>query len=155
MYAYGGLNWTSLSGLQSSGSILWMPVVVSFALVAGTSLDYDIFVLTRILYERCDAATMRDAIVRGLWRTGSIITSAGIIMSIAFCSLLFSHSNAMNLLSYYTVTAVLFDTFIVRTLVVPALFSLMPDMSCLCCCCSRRKPDAVAMVNEEMDELID
>ena len=36
----------------------------------------------------------------------------------------------MNLLSFYTVAAVIFDTFIVRALVVPALFSIMPDLDC-------------------------
>jgi hypothetical protein len=97
--------------------------------------------------------------VRGLYKTGRIVTSAGVIMSIAFSSLLFSTSGAMNLLSYYTVAAVIFDTFVVRVFVVPgggvvllscmlgwsccarhafklsvvspALFSILPDFDCV------------------------
>ena len=50
-------------------------------------------------------------------------------MAIAFSSLLFSSSPAMNLLSFYTVFAVLFDTFIVRCFLVPSLFSILPELN--------------------------
>eukprot|EP01126_Amoeba_proteus_P055022 TRINITY_DN6802_c0_g1_i1.p1 TRINITY_DN6802_c0_g1~~TRINITY_DN6802_c0_g1_i1.p1 ORF type:complete len:108 (+),score=18.81 TRINITY_DN6802_c0_g1_i1:336-659(+) len=69
----------------------------------------------------------RESIVLGLSKTGHIITAAGIIMAIAFCGLLFSSVTIMNMLSFYMVFAVLFDTFIVRSLVVPGLMGFFFD----------------------------
>lgn len=126
VYAYGVLDWIGFSGLEKAGSILWMPPLVSFSMVTGLCLDYDLFLLVRVREYYHAGMNTRDAIIKGLWKTGGIVTSAGVIMSIAFCSLLFSTSPAMNLLSFYTVMAVLFDTFIVRVCVVPALFSIKP-----------------------------
>lgn len=50
----------------------------------------------------------------GLWRTGSIITAAGLVMAVAFVGLLFSGEPVLNQLSYFLVMAVLLDTFVVR-----------------------------------------
>ncbi len=61
IYAYGGLNWLGFAGLseQVGGSILWMPPIVSFSIVTGLCLDYDIFLLTRVLFERRSGLEMR------------------------------------------------------------------------------------------------
>lgn len=57
----------------------------------------------------------------GLAKTGRIITAAGIIMAIAFFGLLLSNQASMNQLSFFLVIAVLFDTFIVSTILVRTL----------------------------------
>jgi len=64
-----------------------------------------------------------EAIKKGLYKTGSIITAAGLIMSVAFGSLLFSSSSSVNQLAFYLVWTVVFDTFIVRPLVAPIIMS--------------------------------
>ena len=57
-------------------------------------------------------------------KTGGIITAAGVIMAIAFSGLLLSSMPCINQLSFYLVFAVLFDTFVIRTVLVPALLDL-------------------------------
>jgi uncharacterized membrane protein YdfJ with MMPL/SSD domain len=75
-------------------------------------------------YRRVIGLSHRSAIVQGLSSTGPVVTAAGCIMAVAFCSNLFSATMALNQLSFYFVTAVLYDTFIVRTLLVPCMVSL-------------------------------
>lgn len=81
-----------------------------------------------------------EAIVLGFAKTGHIITAAGVfltllhfdhfsgvIMAVAFSGLLFSDVPGMNMLSFYMVFSVLFDTFVVRSLLVPSTMSLLRD----------------------------
>ena len=71
----------------------------------------------------------REAVALGVEKTGAIITAAGVIMAIAFSGLLLSSMPCINQLSFYLVFAVLFDTFVVRTLLVPALLDLLGEAS--------------------------
>lgn len=82
VYVHGILDWTHFVGFSSVGSILWMPPLVSFSIVTGLCLDYDIFLLVRIKEFKDEGLSTVEAIARGLWKTGSIVTSAGIIMTI-------------------------------------------------------------------------
>ena len=67
------------------------------------------------------------AIRHGVCATGYIISSAGVIMAIAFSGLLLSSIPTVNQLAVYLVFAVLFDTFVVRPFAVPALMSLLGE----------------------------
>lgn len=133
VYDKGGLNWLGFSGLSggasgSNFSTMWFCPIISFSIVVGISLDYDCFLITRITeFRRAGYATV-DAIVMGLACTGSIITTAGIIMAVAFGGLLFSSESCVNQLAFYLVFATLFDTFVVRTFLVPALMSLAGEL---------------------------
>lgn len=125
VYVYGMLAWTHFWGFASQHAVLWMPPVVSFSIVVGLSLDYDLFLLVRVQeYHALDMYSTEECICRGLAHTGKTITSAGVIMAVAFSALLFSSTPAMNLLSSFLVFAVLYDTFVVRIVLVPALFSI-------------------------------
>ena len=57
-------------------------------------------------------------------RSGNVITAAGLIMSIAFCGLLLNTTALLNQMATVLVTSVLLDTFVVRTILVPAILSL-------------------------------
>jgi RND superfamily putative drug exporter len=133
VYEWGVLDWMGFMGLHTMSphdrALLWMPPLVSFGIIVGLCLDYDLFLLIRVADFRKSGAGMpnRDAVVLGLSSTGPIITAAGVIMAVAFCGLLFSSTMAMNQLAFFMVSAVLYDTFVVRTLLVPALMSLMGD----------------------------
>jgi uncharacterized membrane protein YdfJ with MMPL/SSD domain len=133
VYEWGVLDWMGFMGLHTMSphdrALLWMPPLVSFGIIVGLCLDYDLFLLIRVADYRKSGAGMpnRDAVVLGLCSTGPIITAAGVIMAVAFCGLLFSSTMAMNQLAFFMVSAVLYDTFVVRTLLVPALMSLMGD----------------------------
>jgi len=129
VYEHGVLNWLHFRGLQGYGAIHWAPPIISFSIIVGIALDYDIFLLVRIKEFRDSGYSTKESIALGISKTGHIITAAGIIMAIAFCGLLFSSVAVMNMLSFYMVFAVLFDTFIVRTIVVPALMGMAGDLN--------------------------
>jgi len=126
VYEHEALNFIGWSALKNpaGNALSWLPTSMLFAVLVGLSLDYDIFLLTRI-YE-CKRAGMndRDAILCGVARSGRIITAAATIMAIAFAGLLFSSSAAMNQSAFLLVISVLIDSFIIRSILVPALMIL-------------------------------
>jgi uncharacterized membrane protein YdfJ with MMPL/SSD domain len=97
VYVHGILAWTHFPGFEAPGAIIWMPPLVSFALCVGLALDYDVFLLVRIKEEMGRCGDTREAICVGLAKTGSLIGYAGVIMAVAFSSLFFSSSSALNL----------------------------------------------------------
>jgi RND superfamily putative drug exporter len=129
-YQYDIFKWTHWEGLIAFGSLSWIPPLVCFSIIVGIGLDYDIFLITRIQEFRSqEKYNTTDSIMKGVHKTGGIITAAGVIMAIAFSGLLISSISAMNQLSFYLVFSVLFDTFIVRSLLVPSLMGLFKDVN--------------------------
>jgi uncharacterized membrane protein YdfJ with MMPL/SSD domain len=122
----GIMNWMGWGSVQSFGAVSWTAPVVAFSVIVGVALDYDIFLITRVV-ELVEDEGLRtsEAVLHALCSTGRIITSAGIIMAVAFFGLLLSSTQILNLLGFFMVAAVLFDTFIVRTLLVPSLMSIL------------------------------
>eukprot|EP00047_Mylnosiga_fluctuans_P005590 m.241395 g.241395 ORF g.241395 m.241395 type:complete len:828 (-) comp13839_c0_seq1:140-2623(-) len=118
------LNFMQLGGVTGLGALYWIPPILSFSICVGLGLDYDIFLLTRILEYRHAGMSDRQSILMGLARTGRIITAAGGIMAVAFFGLLFSRMLLLNQLSFFLVAAVLVDTLLIRTMVVPAVMVL-------------------------------
>jgi uncharacterized membrane protein YdfJ with MMPL/SSD domain len=66
--------WPAVSGLY------WLTPVMSFSILVGLGLDYDIFLYSRIYEYRLEGYSDRAAIAHGVYKTGGIITAAGIIM---------------------------------------------------------------------------
>ena len=73
---------------------------------------------------RLEGFTDDSAVLKGLYKTGGIITAAGIIMAVAFSGLLLSGELLLNQTAFMLVVAVLVDTFVVRTVLVPILMGL-------------------------------
>jgi uncharacterized membrane protein YdfJ with MMPL/SSD domain len=121
VYQHGILNWTQARAWMSTGDeISWLVPIMSFSIIVGLALDYDIFLVKRILEFRVEHQYgHKSSIVAGLDATGGIITAAGLIMAVAFGGLMMSASPVLYMWSFLLTTAVLFDTFIIRTLVVP------------------------------------
>ena len=129
VYQHGILAWTDLPGLSNMGALGWLAPAMMFSVIIGFGLDYDIFLLTRILEYRESGLSEKDSILSGLAQTGSIITAAGLIMSIAFCGLLFSSLPALNQLSFFLVISVLVDTLLIRSVLVPCLMRLIGKLN--------------------------
>jgi uncharacterized membrane protein YdfJ with MMPL/SSD domain len=81
--------------------------------------------LSRVIEYRLLGFSERVSLARGVYRTGRIITAAGIIMAIAFGALLFSQTPGLNQLAFFLSFAVLFDTFVIRSVVVPAMMGIL------------------------------
>ena len=113
-----------IPALQGVNSFYWLVPIMAFSILIGIGLDYDIFLLSRISEFRDMGFTEKASIHKGLFKTGNIISFAGIIMAIAFSGLLFSRVMVLNQFGFMLCIAVLIDTFIIRTILVPAIMSL-------------------------------
>ena len=117
VYQHGILNWTGLACFHTinDAQLAWLIPVISFSIMTGLALDYDIFLVSRIVEYRQLGYDEDSAIMLGLHKTGRIISAAGIVMAIAFGGLFLADEPAMNQLSFFLVFSVLIDTFFVRT----------------------------------------
>jgi putative drug exporter of the RND superfamily len=80
----------------------WMAPILAFPLIVGLGLDYDIFLFSRIYEFRKMGYAPTPAIVKGVAKTGEVITFAGIIMAIAFCGLMASSLRCLQEIGYVT-----------------------------------------------------
>jgi uncharacterized membrane protein YdfJ with MMPL/SSD domain len=108
------------------GAINWMVPIFSFSLLCALALDYDIFIMTRVVEYKQLGFTDRAAIIKAVWRTGRIISFAGLVMFFAFGAMMLSNVVMLNQFGFIAATSVLVDTFVIRPLFVPALMAVVP-----------------------------
>jgi RND superfamily putative drug exporter len=125
VYQHGVFDWTGLRALTSIGDeVCWLVPIMAFSIIVGLTLDYDVFLISRILEYRLEGYEHKTSIACGLDATGGILTAAGIIMAFAFGSLMLSFNPVLYQWSFLLTTAVLLDTFVIRTVVVPIVTGL-------------------------------
>jgi len=107
--------------LANYNGLTYESVPIATCIAVALGLDYDIFLISRIFEFRQQGMSDRESIVWGVSKTGSIISGAGVIMALAFSGLLFSPKLMHNQFALLLITSVLLDTFVVRTVLVPAL----------------------------------
>jgi RND superfamily putative drug exporter len=119
---------SQLFGLQGPTEAIYVGVpVVVFAVVFGLSMDYEVFLLSRIK-EAFDRTGRNDqATMEGLTATASVITSAAAIMIIVFGTFAFSRVLAAQLLGFGLAVAVLLDATLIRMVLVPAFMHIAGD----------------------------
>lgn len=100
--------------------------LLAFLFLAALGVDYTIFLVTRAREEAVQRGA-RDGMIRAVSATGGVITSAGIVLAAVFCVLGVLPLIVMAQLGIIVGLGILLDTFIVRTLVIPALFALIGD----------------------------
>ncbi len=114
-----GLSYAAFAGLfDAPGSDASLPLFV-FLFVVALGVDYNIFLMTRVREEGRRVGA-RAGVLQGLERTGSVITSAGVILAGTFAVLMLLPLEQLFQLGFAVALGVLIDTFIVRTLLVPA-----------------------------------
>jgi putative drug exporter of the RND superfamily len=111
-------------GISATGSIVaWIPLMV-FAFLFGLSMDYEVFILSR-MREEFDATGSTDtAVIRGIGRTGRLVTSAALILFLAFVSLASGPETEIKVLATGLAAGILLDATVIRALLVPAVVSL-------------------------------
>ncbi|TMC48422.1 MAG: MMPL family transporter [Chloroflexi bacterium] len=108
-------------GIPATGAItFWEPLMV-FAFLYGLSMDYEVFILTRIREEYDRSGSTTRAVVEGLGRTGRLVTSAALILFLAFASLASAPNTDIKVLATGLGAGILLDATVVRALLVPAL----------------------------------
>ncbi|HYH60744.1 MAG TPA: MMPL family transporter, partial [Solirubrobacterales bacterium] len=98
------------------------PGIATFAFIflVALGVDYNIFLISRIREEAHHQET-KEAVITGLERTGGVITSAGIILAGTFCALMALPLETLFQLGFTVAFGLLVDTFVVRTILVPAI----------------------------------
>jgi len=130
--AFGALVWifqqghlAALLGFTPSGSIVATDPVLMFAIVFGLSMDYEVFLLSRIRERYVATGDTRRAIADGLGATGGLITSAALIMITVFGAFALSDILELKALGLGMALAVAVDASLVRGVLVPALMRLL------------------------------
>jgi RND superfamily putative drug exporter len=111
-------------GIDATGSITaWIPLMV-FAFLFGLSMDYEVFILARMREEYDATGSTDTAVVRGIGRTGRLVTSAALILFLAFVSLASGPETEIKVLATGLAAGILLDATVIRALFVPAVVSL-------------------------------
>jgi trehalose monomycolate/heme transporter len=120
-------GWGSPFGLQSSEQIeAWIPIFL-FAMTFGLSMDYEVFLLTRMREEWDKSHDNEHAVASGLEHTGRIITAAAVIMIAAFSGFTAGRFVAFQEFGLGLSAAILLDATVVRMVLVPATMKLVGD----------------------------
>ncbi|WP_405581775.1 MMPL family transporter [Streptomyces sp. NBC_01190] len=115
---------SGLLGFTSSGSIETTLPVLMFCVAFGLSMDYGVFLLSRIKEEYDRTGDHQASIVFGLRRTGGLITAAAVILAVVMVAIGTSRVTDTKMLGLGIALAVIMDAMVVRTLLVPAVMRL-------------------------------
>ena len=115
----------SLIGLEGPTPITSLIIVIMFPILFGLSMDYEVFLLSRIREEYVKTGDNTESVARGLAGTGRVITSAALIMIAVFLSFVASPVPSLKMLGLGLATAILIDATLVRMILVPATMSLL------------------------------
>jgi RND superfamily putative drug exporter len=114
----------ALWGVPATGAVtFWVPVVV-FAFLYGLSMDYEVFLLTRMREEYNASGSTATAVVTGIGRTGRLVTSAALILFLAFLSMSTTPVTDVRIMATGLGAGILLDATVIRSLLVPSLVAL-------------------------------
>ena len=120
-----GIKLLGISG--ATGTVFPIVPILSFAIVFGLSMDYEVFLVARVLEERRRGLSEQAAVVEGLAKTAGLITSAAAIMIAVFAAFTMGSFLAIKMLGFTLAVAVFLDATAVRMVVGPALLQLAGD----------------------------
>jgi RND superfamily putative drug exporter len=114
-----------LIGLHETIPIVAFVPLMMFAILFGLSMDYEVFLLSRIREEYVASGNNREAVATGLAKTARVITSAALIMIAVFLSFVTSPNPTVKMIGLGLASAVFVDATIVRLMLVPATMELL------------------------------
>ncbi len=115
----------ALGGVAGTGALdNFVPLFV-FAFLYGLSMDYEVFLLARMREAYDATGSTVEAVVQGVGRTGRLVTSAALILFLAFASLAGARDTVTKIFATGLGAGILLDATVVRCLLVPALVSLL------------------------------
>jgi RND superfamily putative drug exporter len=110
-----------------TGSVFPLVPIVTFAIVFGLSMDYEVFLVARVLEGRRSGLSEEDAIPEGMAKTAGLITSAAAIMIVVFAAFTFGNFLVVKMIGFTLAVAVLIDATLVRIVIGPALLRVAGD----------------------------
>jgi len=121
-YGYGS---RAVWGIPATGVIVDFVPLMVFAFQFGLSMDYEVFIVSRIREAHDTGLSTDDATVEGTARTGRLVTSAALILFLAFAALAAGPQTSIKIFATGLGAGILLDATIVRALLLPALISLL------------------------------
>jgi len=101
--------------------------VLTGAIAFGLSMDYEVFLLSRIREHWLAGAGPRESVAEGLQRTGGIVTAAALVIAVVFAGFIFGGFAPIKAIGLGLVVAIVLDATIVRMLLVPATMTLLGE----------------------------
>jgi len=129
---FGAITWfwqqghgsQALFSIPATGAItFWVPLMI-FAFLFGLSMDYEVFILSRMREEYDRTGSTNRAVIEGMGRTGRLVTSAALILFLAFASLASAPNTDLKVFATALGAGILLDATVVRALLVPATVAL-------------------------------
>jgi putative drug exporter of the RND superfamily len=124
----GNLQWL-IGDFINSGTIDTSSLVLIVIVAFGLSMDYELFLLSRIKEQHEAGLGTTESVAIGLQRSGRIITAAALVLAVSFLAFVTSGVSIMKMLGLGIAFAILLDATIVRALLVPALMRLLGDLN--------------------------
>jgi RND superfamily putative drug exporter len=122
----GNLQWL-VGSFTVTGTLDTSIVILIAVVVFGLSMDYEVFLLSRIREEHDAGKSNEDAVAIGLQRSARIITAAALLLAVVFASFILSGVTSIKSMGFGVALAVILDATIVRGLLVPALMRLFGE----------------------------
>jgi RND superfamily putative drug exporter len=116
-----------LIGVDSTGPIISFFPIFLFSIIFGLSMDYEVFLMSRIHEEWEHRKDATEAVTRGLALTGRVITAAAAIMVTVFASFMIGEDRIIKLFGLGLAAAVFIDAVIIRSVLVPAIMQLFGE----------------------------
>jgi len=159
---FGAMVWIfqdgHLSGLldfTATGAIDTTTPILMFCIAFGLSMDYEVFLLSRIKEEHDRTGDNDHAVALGLERTGRIVTAAALLLSVTFFAFGTSGVSFIKMFGIGLAIAVLMDAFVIRGLLVPAFMKLAGDANWWAPGPLRRLHDRIGISEAEPIEPVD
>ena len=115
----------ALWSIPATGSITVYVPLLAFAFLFGLSMDYEVFILSRIREEYDATGSTDQAVIRSIGRTGRLVTSAALILFLAFLALSATPETAIKMLATALGAGILLDAVVIRSLLLPALIGVL------------------------------
>jgi RND superfamily putative drug exporter len=116
-----------LLGFDSTGSIGSRVPLFLFVILFGLSMDYQVFVISRVREAAMNGVPTRKAVIDGIGSSAGVVTSAAVVMVTVFASFAALHLIEMKQIGFSLTVAVLLDAFVIRMLILPALMLLLGE----------------------------
>ncbi|MGW6586060.1 MULTISPECIES: MMPL family transporter [Streptomyces] len=115
----------SLFGVEQTGPIMSMMPIFMVGVVFGLAMDYEVFLVTRMREAYVHGESPGQAVVTGFKHGARVVTAAAVIMMAVFAGFIGSSEQMIKMIGFSLAIAVLFDAFVVRMAIVPAVLALL------------------------------
>jgi RND superfamily putative drug exporter len=126
IFVGGHLQWL-VGSFTVTGSLDTSIVILIFVVVFGLSMDYELFLLSRIREEHLLGKSNVESVAIGLQRSARIITAAAVLLAVVFAAFVTSGVTSIKMMGFGVAFAVVLDATLIRALLVPALMRLLGE----------------------------